>query len=156
MSERVRLIAEAMQREVGAYAFFRHCAGLARQPQTEALFGRLAHDEAWHWELLAQEHQRLSGQRPGFSPGAFEEAGAKPVSAATDLASALRIALAREQEAEDLYRRAAEEVVDPTARELLLRLAGFERGHVETIQAEQRARAGLPWDKRDIETWVTE
>jgi rubrerythrin len=112
------------------------------------MFSALATDEEDHANILSQQIEHLEKGLAwcSYSPGQSEleklrpnlktvEARKRSTEGMNDL-DALRVALAQEQAAIELYRQEAESLVDKQAKEMYRRLAAMEESHYDIIQAQ--------------------
>jgi len=112
------------------------------------MFIALAQDEENHARVLQEQERQLEN---GLEWCGYEEKPSeilklmpnlKPVEArkhstsGMDQLDALRVALAQEQTAIELYRRQAETLSDGNAREMYRRLREMEESHYDLIQAQ--------------------
>ena len=67
------------------------------------------------------------------------ERGAIPEGIADSIEDLLRLAIHREQEAKDFYRKAAAETTDPSGERILQYLADVEQGHELMLKNEMEA-----------------
>lgn len=138
----------AIQTERDGYAFYRKFAEQTEDPDAQAMFERLAQDEAGHLELLRNVKTTLaeSGEWADYegvplppvegAPIFSRERVEQNIVAYTSDLSALRVAYLIEKDAVDFYRRAAQETRDPKGRRMYLDLAKMEESHLVLLQGE--------------------
>jgi rubrerythrin len=138
----------ALEAEKDGVKTYLELARKTGDPTGKNMFIALAQDEEDHARVLAEQIRRLEENlewceyrdhgseieklRPNLEP---VEARKKSTEGMNEL-DALRVALAQEKEAIDLYKRQAEELEDKRAREMYARLAEMEESHYDLIQAQ--------------------
>jgi rubrerythrin len=138
----------AIQTELDGYAFYRKFAEQTDDPDAQAMFERLAQDEAMHLELLRNVKATLeeNGQWTEYEGAPLPPVEGAPifsrerveqnVVAYTSDLSALRVAYLIEKDAVDFYRRAAQETDDPNGQRIYLDLVRMEESHLLLLQGE--------------------
>ena len=138
----------AIQTERDGYAFYQKFAEQTEDPDAQAMFERLAQDEARHLELLRNVKTTLeeSGEWADYegvplppvegAPIFSRERVEQNIVAYTSYLSALRVAYLIEKDAVDFYRRAAQETDDPNGQRIYLDLVKMEESHLALLQGE--------------------
>jgi rubrerythrin len=138
----------AIQTEMDGYAFYQRFAEQTEDPDVQAMFERLARDEAMHLELLRNVKTMLeeSGEWAEYEGMSLPPVEGAPIFSrerveqnivdyTSDL-SALRVAYLIEKDAVDFYRRAAQETLEPQGRRIYLDLVKMEESHLALLQGE--------------------
>lgn len=139
---------EALEAEQEGRRLYLEYGEKTKDPTGTKMFTALAADEEDHARIIAQQIERLEKGLAwcSYSPGksALEklrpslksvEARKRSTAGMNDL-DALRVALAQEQAAIELYRRESETLEDEQASEMYRRLAAMEESHYDLIQAQ--------------------
>ena len=130
----------AIRSEEEAAEFYNRVAKMVKNDMVRAKYEALAQEESRHREMLLGLYRRATGEEKApVIPGSPETAeGGFPIPKAS-MEDLLRLAIVREQEAQEFYRRAAERTSDQTAQRMLQYLADIERGHELMLNAELEA-----------------
>ena len=133
----VEVLGLAIRSEEEAAAFYGRVARMIKNDLVRFKYESLAKEESRHREMLVGLYRRVTGDKEAPRiPGTPETAeGGFPVPTKS-LEDLLRFAIAREQEAQEFYRRAAKRSSDHAARRMLEYLADIEHGHELMLQAE--------------------
>lgn len=126
----LEVIGVAIRSEEDAGAFYKKIAGAIHNELVKAKYEGLAHEEMKHRAILLGLYHKLTGEKkPPEIPGKpLTAEGGFPISI-NDMEGALRFAIAREQEANLFYKKAAENADDRSAADLLAYLSDLEKGH---------------------------
>jgi rubrerythrin len=139
---------KALEAEQEGTRLYLEYGGKTNDPTGKKMFAALAADEEDHAKILSEQIERLEKGLAwcAYSPeeSALEklrpnlktvEARKRSTEGMNDL-DALRMALAQEQAAIELYRRESETLEDEQAKEMYRRLAAMEESHYDLIQAQ--------------------
>ena len=138
----------AIQTEIGGHSFYRKFADQSEDPNTQAMFERLARDEIAHLEFLHNTKAMLeaSGRWSEYKGMDLEpvkgaaifsrERAAQNIVAYTSDLSALRVAYLIEKDAVGFYTHAAEQTDDPNGKGMFRDLAKMEQGHLTLLEGE--------------------
>jgi rubrerythrin len=138
----------AIQTEIDGHNFYRSFAERSEDPNAQAMFERLAHDEIVHLELLRNTKAMLeeSGKWAHYqaadldliksAPIFSRERVAQNVVAYTSDLSALRVAYLIEKDAVDFYTHAAQQTDDPNGQRMFNDLAKMEKSHLNLLESE--------------------
>ena len=139
---------KALDAEQEGKRFYLEYGEKTKDPNGKKMFAALAADEEDHANILAQQIENLEKGLAWcpYSPDQSEleklrpnlkavEARKRSTEGMNDL-DALRVALAQEQAAIELYRQEAESLGDEQARAMYRRLAAMEESHYDIIQAQ--------------------
>lgn len=122
-----------IRREEEAYAFYQFAATRISDKAIRQIFSELAADEKGHKELLLrfQANPDLPGrlQAPAVDYLLAEETELPELSEDMKPADALALAMKKEQQAVEFYRRLADNSLDSEVKELCLHMADMELNH---------------------------
>jgi rubrerythrin len=147
-------LAMAIQTEIDGHAFYQQFSERTKDPDAQAMFQRLAHDEVMHLELLSRNkavleekgewptHEDLTILSIEGAPIFSRERVEQNLVAYTSDLSALRVAFLIEKDAVDFYTKAAGQTADPNGRRMFLDLVKMEQGHLELLESEYRFLQG--------------
>jgi rubrerythrin len=138
----------ALQAEKEGVRMYLEWARRTSDPTGKNMFISLAQDEEDHARVLAEQIARLEKNmswcsykereseirelRPNLQPVEARKKSTKGM----DELDALRVAIAQEKAAIDLYKRQARELKDARARDMYAKLAEMEESHYDLIQAQ--------------------
>lgn len=131
------IIALAVKGEEDAITFYEKVAEIVIKPELRDRCKALAKEEGYHRDMLLKLHSKMvSGDEalPKISGNADTAEGGFPI-ALNDVESMLQFAIAREEEAEEFYKKAAAKA-EGFAQGVFNRLAEIENGHAQTLQIE--------------------
>lgn len=146
----LKALQEGMRLEQEGLAFYREAAKRTTSVKGQHLFRSLAQDESMHQRLIQRQIDHLSakgrwreipqakGEKADLSQPVFpqgREGLEQAVKADATEAEALILALEFETKGYEMYRREAEAVTDPAAREMYEFLATQERAHFDLLMA---------------------
>jgi rubrerythrin len=145
----LRALRQAMRLEEEGYQFYTEAAERTADPRGEETFLSLADDEKLHLRIVRDQYEALSEGEGWLSFS--DELELKPVDVdqplfpperkavekaigpeATDV-EALLLAMQKENESYELYRKAAGETADPAGKDMYQRLASYERTHFDIL-----------------------
>jgi len=128
----------ATQRELEANAFYRRVASAAHDQATRAIFEQLADDEMGHFELLEKfRHDptlQMRMEAPAPDYGLAEATELPSFSDDMTPRDAIALAMKKEQQAAEFYRRLAGAAKDSGLRDILNNLANMELGHKQRLE----------------------
>ncbi len=152
------ILKQAIMLERRGHAFYKQVADQAKEPLVQSFFNDLADEEVTHIHLLSTQFKACSSTGR-FKAGLFDGKGEsqvseavlneevrKKISAAGFEASAISAAIAMEQRAIDLYSGQAAATTDPEEKKMYGWLADFERGHLDSLMAIDRALLDDVWE----------
>ncbi len=133
------VITFAIRKEAEAYNLYTTYSQLVKNPGTKVMFEELAKEEQKHREiLLGVEKQDVSEYKlekiPDMKIGDFVDE--QEFSPDMNYASALRLAIKREEFAHRLYNLMAEKADDPEIKKLFSTLAQEESKHKLRLESE--------------------
>lgn len=134
----VEVIGLAIRSEEDAAEFYAKVAKLVKNDLVRAKYESLAKEELSHRQILVNLYKRLTGEEkaPPKIPGSPKTAeGGFPI-ALEAMEDILNFAIAREQEAQSFYRKAAVQTTDPTGKRTFEYLADIELGHETSLKVE--------------------
>lgn len=136
----VEVLGLAIRSEEEAAEFYSSVAKMIKNELVRSKYEALAQEENRHREMLLGLYRRATGEKEApVIPGSPRTAeGGFPIPKIS-VENLLRLAIAREQEAQAFYRRAAERTSDHTAQRMLQYLADIEHGHELMLNAELEA-----------------
>jgi rubrerythrin len=139
----VEVIGLAIRSEEEAAKFYGHLSRRIKNDVVRQRYRHLAQEEMNHKEKLAALYRKMVGSDdiPPRVPGDPDtaEGGTGPEVGLESMEELLRIAVQREQEAQDFYREAASNAKDPSGERILLYLADVEHSHEMILKAELEA-----------------
>ncbi|MDD3391298.1 MAG: ferritin family protein [Eubacteriales bacterium] len=122
----------AVQNEIEAYGFYKDAACKIKDPALKDTFEELSGEEQKH-KLLLEGYLANYGQQMKFKPEAdykvAESVEAQPLTTDMAFKDAIAIAMKKEQEAMDMYRRFAEDSETAEQKHTFMELAKMEQGH---------------------------
>lgn len=145
----LQALRQAMRLEEDGYKFYTEAAERTADPRGEETFLSLADDEKLHLRIVQDQYEALSGgegwisfsdalelkpvdvDQPLFPPQ--REALEKAIGPQASDAEALLLAVQKENESYELYRKAASETADPAGKDMYQRLASYERTHFDIL-----------------------
>ncbi len=128
----------AIQREADSTALYTHIAQNVKNPEARAKFERLAEMEQGHRDIVDGAYTRYIGpvdfepkpmDLPDFSSEEMMRANAR---------SALEMAIRREKEAQEFYRKLAEQLGESEGSELCNKMEQEEQSHQKILEDELR------------------
>lgn len=134
----VEAVGLAIRSEEDAAEFYNKVAKLVKNDLVRAKYESLAKEEVGHRLILVNLYKRMTGEntapppipgRPSTAEGGFPMA----LEAMEDI---LNFAIAREQEAQVFYKKAATATADISGKRTFEYLADIERGHELSLKAE--------------------
>ncbi len=133
------IITFAIRKEAEAYNLYTTYSQLAKSPDAKLMFQELAKEEQKHREVLeGVEKKDVSEYKleeiPDLKIGDFVDE--EEFSSDMDYASALRLAIKREENALKLYNHMAEGTDDPELKKLFSALAQEESKHKLRLESE--------------------
>jgi len=126
----------AIKREIEAFLTYKQLSEVVTSPDVKVLFESLSGDEKIHRESLEKLYIELFGTNPDINPEDIKVEIPKNFERSYAL-KILDMAIEKEREASNLYRRLAGESADESAKRLFIRFAEMEDGHFESLQAER-------------------
>ena len=143
------IVSLAIRMEQGAVRTYAALASQAGHRLTQAKFRYLAEEEREHAYILGRARKTLKRPaRPSKRPFSLAEASGRPDEDRP--ASAVRLALRAERDAENFYRACAKRCRQGAARGMFKWLADQEAGHAAVLEAELKALSGpLPWSSME-------
>lgn len=140
----LEVLGVAIRAETEAHRFYTRAMRGVQNPLLKEKFSRLAGEEKRHRQILEARYRASSGEE--FPPiprrGGVEGKGKLPGELSPE--EILTVAIRKEQEAAQFYRREAQKSADMSARFMLEYLADFERSHERSLQAELKALNRFP------------
>ena len=136
-NEYKKIISLAIEREVGAYTFYRAVSDKAKDKNLKSIFNKLAEDEQEHRRIL-EEFLTKTPEKMHFSESKDYKivdtlltpsltADVKPV-------EGIVIAIKNELEAMQMYTQLANASTDEAQKNIFLELASMERGHKSKLE----------------------
>ncbi len=139
----IEVLGQAVRQEVEAYKRYQLFAARVKNPLVREKFHSLANEEKAHREMLYGMLQKYTGEdKPPLPKEAPRESGMDDEE--LSLLEILRIAIRKEQEAQQFYADAAKIATDPSGKRILEYLTEFERGHERLLQTEYDAATDYP------------
>lgn len=139
----IEVIGLAIRSEEEASHFYGHISQMVENDLVSEKYRGLAREEAAHRKMLVELYMEMTGsdEHPPHIPGEPEtaEGGGVPEGVSDSLEDLLKIAIKREQNAQDFYRKAADRAKDLTGRRTLEYLADVEQGHELMLKGELQA-----------------
>lgn len=135
----VEVIGLAIRSEEEAAHFYGEMSKLIKNDLVHSKFESLAKEEVGHRHMLVELYKKMTGETaaPPKIPGSPKTAeGGMPRFAVESLEELLKLAIKREQEANEFYRDAAVRAKDDNAKRVFEYLAGIERGHEILLKSE--------------------
>ncbi len=136
-NEYKNIISLAIEREVGAYTFYRAVADKANNADIKATFSDLAREEQSHKETLEAFLKKGPDSMKFSVSKDYKVADALPTPPLTaDLkpVEGIVIAIKNELEAMQMYTQLAHASADQAQKNLFLELASMERGHKSKLE----------------------
>lgn len=133
----VEVISLAIKSEDDAAEFYGSIARVVKNDLVRKKYESLAREEIGHKHILTELYKKMTGEMsvPKIT-GNFETAEyGHPVSV-NNLEELLQFAIARENEAEAYYVRAAKQADDNNCKRILEYLASIERSHATMLEIE--------------------
>jgi rubrerythrin len=142
-----KAIKEAIKLEINGRSFFSHAAEITHNQHGKKMFLHLAGEEVKHLETFGQlfsstlkdadwkkyiKDEELKGQSPLIEELASRMKKAEGKSEI----EALSIGMELEKNAIELFQKSAQDVDDPTAKEIFKKIADEERFHYDLLQAQ--------------------
>lgn len=139
---------QALEAEKKGMRAYMEYARRTSDPTGKNMFIALAQDEEDHARILQEQAASLekgldwcgytekASEVKSLMPNLQPVEARKRSTSGMDQLDALRIALAQEKEAIDLYRQQSENLEDEKAKEMYLRLLAMEESHYDIIQAQ--------------------
>jgi len=149
----------ALKLETEGRAFYLRASGMSQNPETKAMFERLAEDEKNHYNFIQRQYDELRAGRgwsaipemkkvtaldfhaPVFPKGKAVPATLPPNPTEED---ALLFALSVEMKSFNLYQDASGRTADPEARQMFLQLTKAELSHFDTLMLCYEERYSYP------------
>jgi len=139
----LEVIGMAIRSEEDAAKFYAHIADMINNELVRDKYRNLAKEEVNHRKMLIDLYKKMSGQReaPPKIPGEPKtaEGGAIPDQMSHSVEDLLKLAVAREREAKQFYRKAAAEATDLSGKRILAYLVHVEKGHEMMLKSELEA-----------------
>lgn len=135
----LEVIGLAIRSEEEAADFYGHMAGRIKNELVRTKYESLAKEEIDHRHMLVELYKKMTGENsaPPKIPGKPKAAeGKKEGVASESFEKLLKIAIKREQEANDFYRKAAAHAIDTNAKRTFEYLADIEQGHELLLKRE--------------------
>jgi rubrerythrin len=141
-------IKEAIQLEINGKNFFAHAAEITHNELGKKMFQRLADEEVKHLEVFGKlftsilkgkdwkkfvKREELEGESPLIEELASRM---KKAEGKSDI-EALSIGMELEEKTIERFKRAAEEVDDPQARDIFLNICEEEKFHYDLLQSQR-------------------
>lgn len=127
----------AVQNEVEAYTFYKDAACKIKDSTLKSTFEELAGEEQKH-KLLLEGYLAGDGQKMKFKEGSdykvAETVETRPLTADIAFKDAIAIAMKKEQEAMDMYRRLAATSETAEQKHTFDELAKMEQGHKTRLE----------------------
>lgn len=139
----LEILGIAIRSEEEAARFYGRIARGIGNVLVRTRFRHLAEEEGEHRNMLVALYKQLTGD-PGEPPrfkgtGNLAEGGSVPEGRDESLETLLELAVQREEQARDFYRKAAEKALDPSGERILHYLADVEEGHAQRLKRELHA-----------------
>jgi rubrerythrin len=142
-----KAIKEAIKLEIDGRKFFQHAEEVTRHELGKKMFRRLAEEEVKHLETFSKLFSQVLKGKDWKKQVKSEELEEKSDLIQRLQASvkgeegkgeieALRIGMELEERAIELFGKAAEEVDDPLAQEIFLKIVDEEKFHYDLLQAQ--------------------
>jgi rubrerythrin len=128
----------AIKSEEDAVEFYQKVAGLVKNDLVRAKYTSLASEEMGHRLILVNLYKKMTGEKtepPKITSKIETAEGGFPM-VLEKFDDILNYAIAREQEAQAFYKRAASQTSDISGKRTFEYLADIERGHELTLKAE--------------------
>jgi rubrerythrin len=139
----LEVLGMAIRSEEDAVKFYGHIADMINNEMVRDKYRHLAKEEANHRKMLIDLYKKMSGGHkiPSKIPGEPEtaEGGAVPEQISHSLEDLLILAVKREQEAREFYRKAAAAATDLSGKRILEYLVHVEKGHEMMLKSELEA-----------------
>lgn len=135
----VEVIGLAIRSEEDAAHFYGEVVKVIKNESVRVKYESLAREEIGHRHMLVELYKKMTGSpsAPPRIPGSPKTAeGGMPPFAVEALEDLLRLAIRREQEAGEFYRRAAVQSPEDNARRTFDHLAEIEHGHEILLKSE--------------------
>lgn len=152
------VLKQAIILERRGFEFYKKVADQAKEPQVQSFFNDLAKEEVMHIKLLSDQFKAYSStghfevdlfdarEESQISSQVLDKSMKEKISAASFEASAISAAIAMEQRAVDLYLKQARTAEDPEEKKVYSWLASFEREHLNSLIAIDRALLDDVWE----------
>ncbi len=145
----LQALRQALRLEQDGYKFYTEAAERTTDPHGREMFLSLADDEKLHLRIVQDQYEALSAGRgwssfsealelkpvdvdkPLFPPE--KEAIEKAIAPDAGDTEALLLAIQKENESYELYRKAATETDDPIGKDMYQRLASYEHVHFDIL-----------------------
>jgi rubrerythrin len=136
----VEVLGLAIRGEEEAAELYDQMAKMIKNKLARSKYEALAKEESRHKEMLLGLYRRATGEKeaPRVPGGHRTAEGGFPVPLES-MEDLLRLAICRQQEAQEFYRRAANQSTDHAARRMLEYLADIEHGHELMLESELAA-----------------
>ena len=137
----IEVVGLGIRSEEDAAEFYGTLAKKIKNDLVKAKFESLAREEIGHKQVLSSLYKKMTGEpAPPMIPGAPDtaEGGGTPVDV-ENIEELLRLAISREQKANNFYKEAAKKAADNSGRRTLEYLAGIEYGHELMLKEELKA-----------------
>ena len=154
----LEILKQAIILEKRGLAFYNKVAEQAEEASVRSFFDSMAQEETNHINVLSAQFKAYS-DTGHFKAGSFDEteksqlASAvlnreiqEKISAAGFEAAAISAAIAMEQQAMQVYSEQAQNASDPEEKKVYAWLAGWEREHLNTLMAIDRALLDQVWE----------
>lgn len=152
------ILKQAIMLEKRGHAFYKKVADQAKDAQVQTFFNDLANEEVTHIKLLSDQFKaynstgRFKGDlfddqaQSQVSEVVLNKEMQEKISAAGFEASAIAAAISMEQRAIDLYSKQAGVATDSEEKKVYTWLATFERDHLNSLMAIDRALLDDVWE----------
>ncbi len=152
------ILKQAIMLERRGHAFYKNVADQAEDPVVQTFFNDLATEEVAHITLLSAQFKAYNStgrfkvdlfdgkEESRVSDAVLNKEMQKKIAAAGFEASAISAAIAMEQRAVDLYSKQAGAATDPEEKKVYAWLAAFEREHLNSLMAIDRALLDDVWE----------
>jgi len=140
----LEVLGVAIRSEIDAHRFYSQALRITQNPLLREKLSRLAAEEKRHRQILEERYRKSTGEKFPLLPrkGGAEGKGKAPKDLEPE--ELLKIAIRREQEAAQFYRREAQKSTDMSGRFMLEYLADFEMGHERSLRSELKALRRFP------------
>ncbi len=134
----IGLLEIAIEREVEAYEFYTKVASSFKDKALSVIFLELAEEEQSHRNLLEnflsnpEKHFEISAPEKDYKLA--EETELPPLSTDMKPADAFALAMKKEQQAAEFYRKLASRTNDAEVKDICLNLANMELKHKQKVE----------------------
>lgn len=148
----LEILGLAVRKEIEAADFYEKLVERIQNPLVKARIGSLAREEKNHEKMLRTLYSHQSGEEhPPIPPSRPEVKKSIENIGDLDAKEAVKLAIEREREAEEMYTIAAQKNSDGSANFILLYLSEMEKGHRLALEVElDRLDKDTEWFEKDL------